>query len=176
MRHAVPRRRAWIAALLGFLALSFLALGAAWSLARVQPREEPRWDEDGFVALREAPGSPDVWTERWVVAVHPGCPHCRVSLESLTAVRDRSAARVRITALIVDTEAAPPDSIVTRLPADEARWDSAGRWRQRWGHRVYGEVCCFDTEGRLRRTLPPLADQDEAARRLAAHGLTGRPN
>ena len=176
MPLAAPRHTHGPAAALGFIVLLFVSLGTAWGLSRIQYRERPRWDEDRFPAIHRAPGAADGWFERWVVAVHPGCPHCRVSLESLAAARDRGAFAIRVTALLVDTPLIPPDSVLARLPADETRWDSAGRWRHRWGHRVYGEVLCFDNEGRLRRLLPPLADPDEATRRLAAHGLAGLPN
>lgn len=175
MPLATRRHASGAAAVLGFIALLFASLGVAWGLSRVQYRERPRWEEAAFPVLRRAPGAAEGWSERWVVAVHPGCPHCRVSLESLAAARDGGAFAVRVTALLVDTPVVPHDSVLVRLPADETRWDSSGRWRTRWGHRVYGEVLCFDSEGGLRRVVPPFGEAAEAARRLAVHGLAGAP-
>ena len=129
-----------------------------------------------FAALRSAPGAPAGWEERWVVAVHPGCPHCRASLASLAAARDRSGAAVEITALIVDAQVPPADSTVAHLPADETRWDARGRWRRAWGHGVYGEVLCFDAAGALRRVLPPFLDPAEAERSIDALGLAAFPD
>ena len=156
------------AALLGVLAVE-------WAIQRGRPHEMPRWNERTFAALRVAPGAPPEWEERWVVAVHPGCPHCRVSLASLAAARDGSGAAVEITALLVDTAAPPPDSTVAHLPADETRWDARGRWRSAWGHGVYGEVLCFDPAGALRRVLPPFLAPADARRRLTALGLAALP-
>jgi hypothetical protein len=28
-------------------------------------------------------------------------------------------------------------------------------WRERWGHRLYGELLVFDRDGRLLETRPP---------------------
>lgn len=172
--HLTPRRTArGPAATLGFLVLLFVALGITWGLSRIQYRERPRWDEAAFPALGAALGAPEGWSERWVVAVHPGCPHCHTSLESVAAARDRDAPPIRTTALIVDAPRTPPDSVVADLPADETRWDADGRWRRRWGHRVYGEVMCFDGEGRLRRLLPPFGSPRLASTAMARLGLAG---
>ena len=164
LRH---RRAAWIV----IPAAMLIVLGAEWAVSRTRSAETPRWDDDAFIALNAAPGAPPVWDERWAVAVHLGCPHCRTSLASLAAARDRSGAAIRVTALIVDASQAPADSILTRLPADESRWDADGRWRRRWGHRLYGEVFCFDPRGSLLRTLPPLSGPDQASRFLSVAGI-----
>ena len=68
------------------------------------------------------------------------------------------------------TESLPPGDA---LPADETRWDSSQHWRRRWGHRVYGEVLCFEPDGRLRRTLPPFGDMHDAVRRLEGRATVG---
>ena len=161
--------------LIAIPALLLASLGVDWAIHRGRPREAPHWSERIFVALRAAPGAPAEWEERWVVAVHPGCPHCRASLASLAAARDRSGAAVEITALIVDAGSPPPDSTVAHLPADETRWDARGRWRRAWGHGVYGEVLCFDPAGALRRVLPPFSEPAEAERRITALGLAAFP-
>lgn len=161
--------------LIAIPAVLLASLGADWAVHRSLPHETPRWNERTFTALRTAPGAPVEWEERWVVAVHPGCPHCRVSLASLAAARDRSGAAVEITALIVDAPAPPPDSIVAHLPADETRWDARGRWRRAWGHGLYGEVLCFDAAGALRRVLPPFLEPADADRRITALGLAAFP-
>ncbi len=110
-----------------------------------------------------------------MVAVHPGCPHCRTSLASLAAARERTGAAIEITALIVDAARAPSDSVVAHLPADETSWDANGRWRARWRHGVYGEVLCFDPRGALRRVLPPFMNPVDAERGLIALGLDAWP-
>lgn len=189
-RLARPSRGA--AATFTFLSLLVVCLGTAWALSRVQYRERPRWEEAAFPRLGDAAisartsdpaapprpgdgeGPPVSWREHWIVAVHPGCPHCRVSLESVVAARDVDRATVRLTALLVDTPEVPGDSVLATFGADELRWDRDGRWRRRWGHRVYGEVLCFDAAGKLRRTIPPFSDPNEVTGRFAAHGLGSR--
>jgi hypothetical protein len=159
------------AAMLGFLVVLLVALGVSWGLSRVKYRERPRWSDAAFPALQPAQGAVERWNQRWAVAVRLGCPHCRISLESLAAARDRFAPDLRVTALLVDTDAPPPDSVLVLLPADEVRWDHEGRWRRRWGHGVYGEVLCFEPDGRLRRTLPPFGDMHDAVRRLEGRAM-----
>jgi hypothetical protein len=159
-------RAGWILA-----AVSLLALGALWAIDRARPREVPGWTSDAFVALHAAPGAPQEWRERWVVAYHPGCPHCRACLASLAAARDRSGAAVCVTALLVDSSAPPADSVLRALPADETWWDERRRWRDRWGQRVYGVIFCFDPGGRLLRELAPVPAVEAAARRLSEFRL-----
>jgi len=156
-----------VLALVAFIGVVGLAaLGTCWAIDRLHARETPRWESDSFIELREAPGAPAVWTERWVVAVHPGCPHCRASLGRLAAARDQNGADIRIVALLVDQPSRSPDSLVRHLPADEVCWDATGRWRKQWGHRVYGEVSCFAPNGRLIRLLPPFGNVEDAAVKL----------
>jgi len=152
------------AAFIGVVALA--ALGTCWAIDRLHARETPRWDPASVVELRQAPGGPENWSERWVVAVHPGCSHCRASLGRLAAARDQNGADIRIVALLVDQSSRPPDSLVKRLPADEVCWDAADRWRGRWGHRVYGETFCFAPDGHLLRLLAPFARFEDAAEEL----------
>ena len=173
----MPDTRRWTAPAwpLAVLSTLLLALAVLWIAARARVTEVPRWSDEEFASLHEAPGAPDGWAERWVVAVEPDCPHCRVSLESVAAARDHSGAAVDVTALIVDAARAPADSTLAMLPADESRWDSGGRWRRSWGHAIYGEVLCFDPAGRLLRVLPPFRDASEARRQLSSLGLDAFP-
>src|SRR5436853_337955 len=85
---------------------------------------------------------------------------------ALGAVRRVGRAPVRVAAPVVDTKKRPPAATVEALAADELRWDSTGAWRHRWGHRVYGELLCFDRAGRFIRTLAPLSDSLEVRRAL----------
>jgi len=107
-------------------AVSLATLGALWALDRSRPRETPSWSDDAFVELRQTPGAPEAWAERWVVAFHPGCPHCRASLASLAAARDRTGARVRIAALIVDAPRPPADSVTMKAARRTSSGASAG--------------------------------------------------
>jgi hypothetical protein len=104
--------------------------------------------------------------ETWAVAVNPGCALCRGSLERAQSVRRLAHTPVRLAVLVVDTPRRPHSATVALLPADELRWDSTGAWRRRWGHRIYGELLCFDRAGRFVRTIPPLADAIAARRAL----------
>jgi hypothetical protein len=108
--------------------------------------------------------------ETWAVAVNPGCALCRGSLERAQAVRRLVRSPVRLAVLVVDSPHRPHSATVASLPADELRWDSTGAWRRRWGHRVYGELLCFDRAGRLVRTLAPLADSIATGRALRLAG------
>jgi hypothetical protein len=166
-----PSVRIAISIVLSLALLAFIGLGVLWLLDRTRPRETPRWSDAAFVPLHEAPGAPEGWSERWTVALHPGCPHCRASLAALAGARDRSGAPIRLTALLVDVSSPPPDSALARLEADETWWDAENRWRRRWGHRVYGETFCFDTAGTLTRLLPPFEGLEDASAALASSEL-----
>ncbi|MEO5616208.1 MAG: hypothetical protein ABIS67_00405 [Candidatus Eisenbacteria bacterium] len=174
MRSHSSRPSRWLVPAAGLFGASLVALGIAWAAGRLQSREAPRWDERAYVSLRVDPGAPPAWDERWVVALHPGCPHCQISLASLATARNRSAAPVQVAALLVDVELAPAESTVGRLPADETHWDSANRWRRQWAHRVYGEILCFGPDGRLLRLLPPIANERDALARFRAARLATR--
>ena len=169
-----PDRRMNVAQWLGWAlaGAALLALGALWRYDRVRAWESPRWDDARLAVLRgAASGSGAV--ETWAVAVNPECARCRASLGRVLAIRALAIralghAPVRISALVVDTARRPSSPTLAALPADELRWDSTGTWRHRWGHRVYGELLCFDRSGRFLRTLAPLGDSiaDRRARRL----------
>jgi hypothetical protein len=76
---------------------------------------------------------------------------------ALLARRERERLPVRVAALIVDTPRRPDAALGAELGADELWWDAAAIWRHRWGHRVYGEVLCFDSHGTYLRALAPSA-------------------
>jgi hypothetical protein len=149
----------------GLVAAALVALGALWHFDRTRVWESPRWDDTALVPLRLAePGRAPL--ETWAVAVNPLCEHCRASLARGLALRRAVRAPVRLAVLVVDTRRRPSPATVEALGADELRWDSTGTWRSRWGHRVYGELLCFDRAGSYLRTLAPLADSIAARRAL----------
>jgi hypothetical protein len=152
---------------------ALVALGALWHLDRNRAWEPPRWNDPRLVIVRSPHRAPAPG-ETWVVAIYPGCPHCRLSLERVMAERARTHSPRTIAALIVDTPRRPDAAVLDAIPADEARWDEHGIWRRLWGHRVYGEVLCFDASGRLNRTLQPsgesIADAERGRARPAGLG------
>jgi hypothetical protein len=149
--HGTPRE--WrLAGRLGWaLAASALAaLGWLWHLDRAREWETPGLG-DPLVLVRAA--SADSSGGTWLVAVNPDCPHC---LQALARLAARPRAGVRVGALIVDTPRRPAPATLAALGVAPLWWDARGDWRRRWGHRVYGEVLCFDHRGRYQRTR--LAD------------------
>lgn len=154
----------WMRVGWGLAALALVAIGALWQLDRSRGWEAPRWDTSRYVALAVSdPPTAEEAGETWVVAVHPGCPHCQVSLRQALLTRDRERSPLRIAALIVDTERRPPATLAADLGADECWWDAENRWRRRWGHRIYGEVLCFDARGTLLRQLAPLTESEDTS-------------
>ena len=163
--HSKQRERAlqiWMRVGWGLAALALIAIGALWQFDRTRGWETPRWDPSRYEPLAVAEATAGEPGETWVIAVHPGCPHCGASLRQALRTRDRESSPIRIAALIVDTERRPPATLAAELGADEAWWDSENRWRRRWGHRIYGEVLCFDARGTLLRQLAPLTEPDNA--------------
>ncbi len=135
-----------------FLA-ALVALGWLWHRDRTRAWEPPGLGAP-LVLLREAEAGPDAGSaaETWLVAVNPECPHCLVALRRLA---DCHVSGVRVGALVVDTPARPGAPVLAALPGAPVWWDAGGAWRRRWGHRVYGELLCFDARGRYLRTRPP---------------------
>lgn len=177
-RFSFAARAAWGT----LVVLGVLALGALWRVDRTRVWESPRWDA-GLIILsaagaeaHDAPvgsgeaafegAGPPAATETWAVAINPRCERCRASLARGLALRQAARAPVRLAALVVDTRLRPTPATVAALAADETRWDSTGAWRHRWGHRVYGELLCFDKAGAFIRTLAPLSDSLAARRAL----------
>jgi hypothetical protein len=127
--------------------------GWLWLRDRSHRWEKPRWNAADFVRVREDvpfAGADEIR----LVAVHPHCPHCRTQVAFALAHRG-DPSRVRIGALIVDTPRPPQSTLLSGSGVDGVWWDASGRWRARWGHRIYGEVIVFDRTGRLVTTLPP---------------------
>lgn len=87
-----------------------------------------------------------------LVAVNPDCSHCVAAHARLAAA---AGAGPRVGALIVDTPRRPGPRELAALGPGPVWWDARGDWRRRWGHRVYGEVLCFDRRGRYLATRPP---------------------
>ncbi|HEY2954141.1 MAG TPA: hypothetical protein VGK89_02690 [Candidatus Eisenbacteria bacterium] len=162
-----PDRRMIVAQWTGWAlaAAALVALGALWAWDRGRVWESPRWDDARLSRLAGGGGGAvgsaardGGAVETWVVAVNPDCPHCRASLARALEIRLLARAPIRIAALIVDAGHRPSPAVLAALAADEVRWDSTFAWRRRWGHRIYGELLCFDRSGTLVRTLAPLGD------------------
>jgi len=147
------------------LALGVLAaLGLAWWRDRTRHFETPRWVDSRFVQL--LPAEPLAGRERWVVAVHLGCPHCLAHLRALGA---RAAARAHppaLAALVVDESVRPPAPHLGATLAGGAWWDRDQVWREAWGRRVYGETFRFDPAGRLLSATPAGVVPDSASLRM----------
>ena len=124
------------AALVVSLAIA-AAVGALWLHARARPAEAPRWPDARTVAL--VPAAP-AGRDRWIVAVNPGCPHCRARLATLDSALAKRPAPPELGVLLVDV-ARRPDSLVggARFAAG-VWWDSAG--------------ACEESGGRMRRRRP----------------------
>lgn len=153
MRRApcTPRNRrlfGWLGWAL--VATALAALGWLWHFDRARVWQTPGLGAP-LVLVRAATADSSAGT--WLVAVNPDCPHCLQALARLTARRRDG---VRIGALIVDTPRPPGPATLAALRVAPLWWDAHGDWRWRWGHRVYGEVLCFDPRGRYLRTR--LAD------------------
>jgi hypothetical protein len=139
----------WVAnGLAGGLCLAALVLGALWVADRGRRWEAPRWGAERFVALRPGPEPRTTGRPMWVVVVNPRCARCLVTLRALHARRAQGLA-----ALIVDTPARPDAATLRALPPVPVWWDRDRVWRDRWGHRLYGELIGFDATGRHQRTV-----------------------
>jgi hypothetical protein len=153
MRRAIDpslnwRLAGWVGWALAGAALA--ALGWLWHLDRTRVWQTPGLGAP-LVLVRAAFADSSAGT--WLVAVNPDCPHC---LQALARLAARARRGLRVGALIVDTPRRPGAAMLAALRAAPLWWDARGDWRRRWGHRVYGEVLCFDPGGRYVRTR--LAD------------------
>jgi hypothetical protein len=138
------RLAAWVGGALAGVALA--ALGWLWHLDRTRVWQTPGLGAP-LVLVRTA--SSDSSAGTWLVAVNPDCPHC---LQELARLAARPRRGLRVGALIVDTPRRPGAAALATLRAAPLWWDARGDWRRRWGHRVYGEVLCFDPRGRYVKT------------------------
>ncbi len=145
---------------LGASAVLFVAIGVLWWRDRAHDWETPRWDASRVVSIVPPAALPGRLA---LVAVHPGCSHCRTRLGELAAAGDSLGAP--LAALLVDVEPRP-GSVALGVPLPGgAWWDSAGLWRNAWGRRVYGETFVFDSGGTLARVIPTEGDWRPAALR-----------
>ncbi len=137
----------------GVAAMVLLVAAAAyWSWDRFRARSQPVFDPVRFSVLSPPVAATD---ERWLVAVNPGCSHCREHLDALEAHMAGAPGHARLGALIVDTDQRPDTLTLSALAPGGVWWDSAGIWRREWDHRVYGELLQFSSDGALRATQPP---------------------
>ena len=123
-------------------AAALAALGWFWHLDRARTWQTPGL---GAPLVLVGAATADSSAGTWLVAVNPDCPHCLQALARLVA---RPRAGLRVGALIVDTPRRPRAATLAALRAAPLWWDARGDWRRCWGHRVYGEVLCFDPRGR----------------------------
>lgn len=148
---------------LGLLLIA--ALGVAWWRDRAKHYDTPRFDAVAFEPIvAAAPLEPT--RERWIVAVHLGCPHCTQHLAALEA---RIAARPSppaLGALLVDEPTRPSASALRQALPAGVWWDREQHWRERWGRRVYGETFRFTSEGRLLGSTPVGVVPDSTGSRL----------
>ena len=138
------RLAGWLGVALAGAALA--ALGRFWHLDRTRV-----WQTPGLGAPLVLVGAATAVSSAgtWLVAVNPDCVNC---LQALARLAARSPRGLRVGALIVDTPRRPDAATLAALRAAPVWWDARGDWRRRWGHRVYGEVLCFDPRGRYLRT------------------------
>jgi hypothetical protein len=145
----VARERAGRAAAIlfcAFVAFAVVGIGGWWAWDRTRGWPTPRFSAGEFVVVELRTGGPP--SERWVVAVNPACEHCRQSLADAERVRARMTRPPRLEALVVDAPRPPSPEVFAANDLDAVWWDAHEVWRHRWGHRVYGEVLCFDPRGR----------------------------
>lgn len=140
---------------LGLALVIFVAIGVFWWRDRTRVREAPRWDPARFAEVSPPEGPARL---KWIVAVNPDCSHCRARLAELLRHPRDPLRGPALGVLLVDLDRRPaPLESSSRLEAG-AWWDSAAVWRQRWGHRVYGEVLVFAPDGTLQREVGPETD------------------
>lgn len=132
-------------------ALLLVGVAAFWTWERFRPHHVPVFEPARFAVFQQPASFPE---ERWLVAVNPGCSHCREHLMALSEHLAGAPESARLGALIVDTPERPDTLTLAALTPAGVWWDSAGIWRSEWEHRVYGEVLQFASDGTLRKTQP----------------------
>jgi len=149
MKRATGALRDWhLAGWAGWalVGAALAALGWLWHLDRTRVWQTPGL---GAPLALVCAATADSSAGTWLVAVNPDCPHC---LQALARLAARPRRGLRVGALIVDTPRRPGAATLAALGAAPVWWDARGDWRRRWGHRIYGEVLCFDPRGRYLRT------------------------
>jgi hypothetical protein len=140
----------WLLAALSLTAFLILAIGGPARHGAV-----PSWDPARFSRLKGTPAA--AASRTWMVAINPGCPHCRASLPQVAAEASRAQPAPALAVLLVDTTERPSADSLEALPAATVWWDSAGVWRRIWRRSAYGEVLVFGATGRLIEARPPVA-------------------
>ena len=145
---------------------AWLTLGFAWWRDRHREWETPGWNPARFtrveVAASAAPAPTSAAAETWVIAVNLHCPHCLARLDALAGECAQDGDCPPLLALVVDAPRMPRPQEVGSLPVAQVWWDARGVWRNRWGHRVYGEVMRFDSAGRYRGPLATVETPEHA--------------
>jgi hypothetical protein len=132
-----------------------LALSALAALGWLRHADRARaWETPGLGAplVRLRGSAADSGAGTWLVVVNPACPHCFEAHARLAAGGGNGP---RVGALVVDTPRRPGAKVLAALGTGPLWWDERGAWRQRWGHRLYGETLCFDRHEQYLATRPP---------------------
>jgi hypothetical protein len=138
------------------LATLFVLLGTLWAVDRERRWQVPRLPISGIESLRGAAEPLPHPRGVLLVPVHPGCPHCLAAWRRLTHPRPGEPDFEERVALVVDVEQRPSARALRSFETSAVWWDRRGVWRERWGHRVYGERMRFDGSGSYLGTSPPL--------------------
>lgn len=133
------------------IAGSLIALGGALLRDRARPWDVPHWDPARFTVLRGRPKHRPA--ETWVVAFQPACPHCRESLGRALRAAARDPHHPDVALLVIDASRPLADQAIDVAPDLPVWWDEHQTWRERWGHRLYGEILRFGPDGRYRGPL-----------------------
>lgn len=144
-------------AAMAVIVLATIALGALWAADRAKRWDAPRWTHADFEPLR-APGAAG---SRWMFVLNPACASCMATLRGLESGGWSGPGPLAV--LIVDTPSRPGREDLDRIATPEVWWDRDNVWRERWGHRLYGEALLFDAGGRLVRTVAAGAVESFAA-------------
>lgn len=134
----------------------FALLGILWWRDRTRAYEAPSWPHAAMAAI--APPADVIASERWIVAVNPECATCRARLADLRRELAAATADVTLGVLLVDVARRPGAYDPGEGLDAGVWWDSLGAWRERWGHRLYGETMVFGRDGALLRTLAPTGE------------------
>jgi len=140
-----------------FLATLFVFLGTLWAVDRERRWQVPRLPISGIESLRGSAAPLRAPRGILLVPVHLGCPHCLAAWRRLMRLCPGEPSCEERVALLVDVDQRPSARALGSLEASAVWWDRRGVWRERWGHRVYGERMRFDASGIYLGTSPPLS-------------------
>jgi len=144
------------------IATSLIALAGAVRHDRAQCWAQPRWDPASFTVLQDHSAADTA--ETWAVAFQPECPHCRESLQRARRAAGCDPAHPQVALLVIDAPRTLAERAAQTAPGLPVWWDEHQTWRQRWGHRSYGEVLRFAPDGRYRGRLPDLSSAPATTR------------